>query len=85
MAYSDLNPVRVKMTDTLEQSKHTRSKERIKSSVILARALDNNLDVNRPYIERFSVKPLTYLESKVKYINQTGLRKRGQVAYWRFN
>ena len=39
----------------------------------MARALDNNPDVNRPYIERFSVKPLASLEGNVKNSNQTGV------------
>ena len=73
MAYTDLNPIRAKMADTLEQSEHTRIKERIKPSFNLARALDNNPDFNQRYIERFSVKPLASLEGNVKYTNQTGV------------
>jgi hypothetical protein len=39
----------------------------------LARALDNNPDVNQRYIERFSIKPLASLEGNVKNSNQTGV------------
>ncbi len=73
IAYSDLNPIRAKMADTLEQSEHTSIKKRIKPSFNLARALDNNPDVNQLYIERFSVKPLASLEGNLKYTNQTGV------------
>jgi hypothetical protein len=73
IAYSDLNPIRAKMADTLEQSEHTSIKERIKPSFNVVRALDSNPDVNPRYIERFSVKLLASLESNVKYTNQTGV------------
>jgi hypothetical protein len=73
IAYSDLNPIRAKMADTLEQSEHTSIKKRIKPSFNVVRALDSNPDVNPRYIERFSVKLLASLESNVKYTNQTGV------------
>jgi hypothetical protein len=61
------------MADTPEQSKHTSIKERIKPSFNLARALDNNPDFHQLYIERFSIKPLAFLEGNVKNSNQTGV------------
>ena len=40
MAYVDLNPVRIKVASTPEQSCHTRIKERINPSVDLSKAIE---------------------------------------------
>lgn len=73
MTYIDLNPIRVTMAQTPEESDYTSIQERIKPVFDIKQAIQNNGDVRSCHPERFNVKPFSPFDGSIKGDTQTSI------------
>ena len=73
MAYTDLNPLRVNMAATPEESEHTSIKERIKPTLDLQKAVEEQIEQKTLLKFDLALKPLLHFEGNITGNIQKGV------------